>query len=55
MDDGLVGKTKALNVAKVIAVASSGFASSAIKKQKRMALRHLHLKKRENRIGLASQ
>jgi len=38
--DGLVGKTKALNVAKVIAVASSGIASSAIKKQKRMALRH---------------
>lgn len=42
--DGIAGKTKALNVAKVIAVASSGFASSAIKKTKENSIETLTLK-----------
>jgi hypothetical protein len=42
--DGLVGKTKALNVAKVIAVASSGFASSAKRKAKENGIETLTLK-----------
>jgi hypothetical protein len=45
--DGLVGKTKALNVAKVIAVSSSGFASSAIKKAKENGIEALTLKEAE--------
>jgi hypothetical protein len=45
--DGLVGKTKALHVAKVIAVSSSGFASSAIKKAKENGIETLTLKEAE--------
>ncbi len=45
--DGLVGKTKALNTAKVIAVSSSGFASSAIKKAKENGIEALTLKEAE--------
>ncbi|MEA5391186.1 restriction endonuclease [Cyanobium gracile UHCC 0139] len=42
--DALVGKTKALNLAKVIAVSSSGFASSAIRKAKENGIETLTLK-----------
>ena len=42
--DGLVGKTKALNLAKVIAVSNSGFASSAIRKAKENGIETLTLK-----------
>jgi hypothetical protein len=42
--DGLVGKTKALNLAKVIAVLSSGFASSAIRKAKENGIETLTMK-----------
>lgn len=41
--DGLVGKTKALNLAKVIAVSSSGFSSSAIRKAKENGIETLTL------------
>ncbi|MBW4531217.1 MAG: restriction endonuclease [Aphanothece saxicola GSE-SYN-MK-01-06B] len=45
--DGLIGKTKAFNVAKVIAVSSSGFASSATKKAKENGIETLALKEAE--------
>lgn len=46
--DSLVGKTKALHVAKVIAVSSSGFAASAIRKAKDNGIEPLTLKEAEN-------
>lgn len=45
--DALVGKTKALNIAKVIAVSGSGFAASAVKKANDNGIETLTLREAE--------